>query len=147
MSRAGFTFVEVIQAIIVVTVGVVGTYQLIGALYEQLAPNGPWGGLRRHIRGEELLRAQCEGLRALRSISPVAASNVVVVPDAASGYEVELLMSREPVVRLHGDDGRASGQQYFFADVSVRHRGQRLGTLSMSTLRTLQLDQPEKIGL
>lgn len=147
MTRAGFTFIEVLLAALIVAIGVMGTFQLLGAFYDKVAPGGPWGGLRRYIRAEELLRAQTEGLRALRTISPVAASNLIVQPDPDAGYEVLLSLSREPVRRIHGQDGRASFQQHFYVDVTVRHRGQAVGTLSVSTLRSEVLGQYEKIGL
>lgn len=147
MRRVGFTFVEVMFATMIAAVGIVGTYQLFTTLYEQLAPSGPWGGLRRYIRAEELLRAQAEGLRVLRTISPVPASNLVVRVAPASGYAIDLALTQDPVLRRHGTDGHAAFQQFFYQDVTVRHRGQAIGTLSLSTLRSEVSGQDEKIGL
>ena len=145
--RPGFTLVEVALAAVVIMVGSIGAYKVLGLLYEQLAPGGEFGGLRGYMVAEQLLQAQAEGLRVLQTISPVAASNKLVRERPAGGFLLEVLMPAEALVR-HGAPGDAvAGVQLAYFDLVAKHRGRVVGVLSLSTLRSTVPGQPEKIGL
>lgn len=146
-GRPGLTLIEVAMATVVLTVGTVAATRVMASLSEELAPFGPWGGLRRHLVAEEMLQAQAEGLRALRTISPVADSDRVVVAPAGTSYVLGLTLSQAPVLAAFGTDGGATRQQYYFMDVVVKHQGQAVGALTLSTLRSTIGGQHEKIGL
>ncbi|MOA43389.1 hypothetical protein D3C78_1655380 [compost metagenome] len=56
-------------------------------------------------------------------------------------------MSQAPVLEAFGTDGAATRQQYYFIEVAVVHRGEAVGALTVSTLRSTIGGQHEKIGL
>lgn len=145
--RHGFTLIEVSFATIVLTLGILLATRFVTAIYQQLMPAGDWSGLRRYMLAEELLTTQAEGLRALRVISPVPASNRLVSGPPGSRYQLGLTLSTAPVVAAFGTTGESAHQQLYYVDLTVTHNGQTVGALTLSTLRSQVLGQHEKIGL
>lgn len=138
-TRRGFTLLEIAMVMVVLTVGILAASRFVTAVVDQLAPGQAHGGLRRYLHAEEMLNAQCEGLRALRSISPVADSNRLVQEPPGSPYALRLTQT------VTAPD--TAPLQLVVMDVTVWHQGQAIGTLSVSTLRSLVGGQHEKIGL
>ena len=69
-KRRGFGLIDVLLATVIVSVGLIATSRFFTAVYEQILPNGDWGGLRRYVLAEARLKAQAEGLRAMRAVPP-----------------------------------------------------------------------------
>lgn len=137
-KRRGFGLIDVLLATVIVSVGLVATSRFFTTVYDQLIPNGEWGGLRRYVIAEAMLKAQAEGLRALRYVPPGAVNCKLITEPAGSSYMLNL--NQFPVTA--GNDS----ELYYF-DLDMQHRGQSVATLSVSTLRSTVVRQYEKIGL
>lgn len=142
--RKGFTLLEVAIATVIVTVGTLGMSVFFKNIYEQLSPRGETGGLRRYMMAEEMLRTQAEGLRALRQIPHTLSQCKLITEPPNMGYSLTLARTNGPT--------QANEQLYYFdvqMDHSIGGSSRNIGTLSMSTLRSIgnMEGQNEKIGL
>jgi hypothetical protein len=138
-ARKGFGLIDVLLATVIVSVGMMATARLFTNAYEQLIPNGEWGGLRRYVIAEAMLKAQAEGLRALRYV-PVGSTDCKLINEPPnSTYLLDVMQF--PVTA-------GVNQELYYFDLDVQQHSQPLGmTLSVSTLRTTVVRQYEKIGL
>jgi hypothetical protein len=138
-KRKGFGLIDVLLATVIVSVGLIGTSRFFTAVYEQLIPNGEWGGLRRYVMAEAMLKAQAEGLRALRYVPPGGAACKLITEPAGSSYN--MTVTQYPVTA-------GSNSELYYFDLDMQQHNQALGmTLSVSTLRSTVVRQDEKIGL
>jgi hypothetical protein len=138
-KRKGFGLIDVLLATVIVSVGLVATSRFFTAVYEQLIPNGEWGGLRRYVLAEAMLKAQAEGLRALRYVPPGSSACKLITEPAGSSYQLKV--TQYPVTP-------GTNQELYYFDLSMDQHAQSLGmALSVSTLRSTVVMQYEKIGL
>lgn len=142
-QRRGMTLIDVALACVILSVGTIFLATYFTGVYEQLSPRGSTG-LRRYLLAEQMLKAQAEGLRLLRSI-PIDPSlcKVITEPD---GLNYDLTLTRTGVTPAE------PAEELYFYDLTMSHTipggsAQAIGTLSMSTLRSLNGGQDEKIGL
>lgn len=138
--RKGFTLLDVALAAVIMTVGTLFMSKFFSNIYDQLSPRGTWGGLRRYLMAEEMLRAQAEGMRTLRFIPLTDSQCKLVTEPPGMGYNMQL-------TRFQGPD--MPNEQLYYYDITMDHNGQRIGTLSMSTVRGTGAweGEDEKIGL
>jgi hypothetical protein len=127
-KRKGFSLIDVLLATVVLTIGTLGIGKFVNVVYDQLAPSGPTSGLRRYLLGEEMLRAQAEGLRALQNIPPTAGDCKLVTEPPGMGYMLSVQRLDGPLV--------PTAQQYNW-NVSISQDGQTIGTISLSTVRAI----------
>lgn len=131
--RRGFTLIEVMLACAIVAVGVLAMAPFYKNVYEQIVPRGEWGGLRRYMIAEEMLKAEAEGLRVLRYIPQLVEDCELVTPPAGTTYDLN-------ISRTLADPAPRTDLQLYYYDLEMRHHGQSVATLSVSTLRSTWLD-------
>jgi hypothetical protein len=138
--RKGFTLVDVALAIVILSLGVLGSSRFFTSVYEELSPQANGGGLRRFILAETALKAQAEALRATQFTWPDNSTGQVmmVTMPPNSGLTFNLTMG-VPITM--------PTTQYLFYDFEVRDQGRVIATLSMSTLRAFSGGLNAKIGL
>ena len=103
---------------------------------------GDWGGLRRYLLAEEMLRAQAEGLRVLHDIPLTDVQCKLVTEPPGMGYAMTITRTEAPA--------QLTEQMYYYDIVITQGaNNQKIGTLSMSTVRAIGSlgGQDEKIGL
>lgn len=127
-KRKGFSLIDVVLATVVLTIGTLGMGKFFDVVFNDLSPTGPTAGLRRYLLGEEMLRAQAEGLRALQNIPPTAGDCKLVTEPPGLGYMLSVQRLDGPVVQTE--------QQYYW-NVSITQNGQTIGTISLSTVRAI----------
>lgn len=139
-KRRGFSLLDVALAAVVLIIGTMGMGKFYNSIYSQLTPTGSWGGLRRYLIAEEMLRAQAEGLRVLHDI-PITANECKLVTEPPNlGYSLV-------VNRTSGPPDPNEQMYYFDIDVFqapldpsthlVTTNPQQIGSLSMSTVRAI----------
>ena len=138
-QRKGMTLIDVSLAVVVFTIGLMFFGRYFTGLADQLSPKGEFGGLRRYLMAEQMLKAQAEGLRVMRDIPSSAYMCKVVIEPPGAGYQMGIIQS--PLVPAEAD------QEMYYFDLVMTHQGQAIGTLSMSTLRSQVGGQDDKIGL
>lgn len=140
-ARPGMSLIDVALATVIATVSTLVAGQFFRNAYDQLSPRGDTGGLRRYLLSEEMLRAQAEGLRTLRTIPLTDQQCKLVTEPAGLKYSLTIARTRGP--------DRPNEELYYF-DLSMSKAGVDLNqTISMSTLRSIgsKEGQDEKIGL
>ena len=137
-KRKGFGLIDVLLATVIVSVGLIATSRFFTNVYDQLIPNGEWGGLRRYVLAEAQLKAQAQGQRAQRYGPPGAVNCKLVTAPAGSSYQLNI--NQFPVTA-------GTNSELYYFDLDMQHHGQSVGTLSVSTLRSTVVRQYEKIGL
>lgn len=139
-ARRGFTLLDVAIATVVLTIGTLGASRFFTGLYDQLSPRGGQGGLRRYLLAEEMLRAQAEGLRALRDIPNTDVQCKLVTEPPGMGYSMTLTRTQAPAQPT---------EQLHYYDLVMSHQGQVIAQLSLSTVRAIGAlrGQDAKIGL
>lgn len=139
-ARAAFTLLDVAIATVVLTIGTLGASRFFTGLYDQLSPKGGQGGLRRYLLAEEMLRAQAEGLRALRDIPVTDVQCKLVTEPPGMGYSMVINRTQAPA-QPH--------EQLYYFDLVMSHQNQVISQLSLSTLRAIGdlRGQDAKIGL
>jgi hypothetical protein len=138
-KRRGFGLIDVLLATVILSVGLIATSRFFTNVYEQLIPNGEWGGLRRYVLAETMLKAQAEGLRVIRYVPPGSAANKLITEPVGSSYQLNV--TQYPVTP-------GNNAELYYFDLDMQHHNQSLGmTLSVSTLRSTVVLQDEKIGL
>ncbi len=135
--RRGFSLIDVALATVIMTSGTLFMGAYFRNLYDKLDPRGSYGGLRRYIVAEQILRGEAEGLRVLKTIPNDAGSCEVVTPPGLYALEVDL--SYVSPVDANG--------KLNYMDLVVTYDGQSVSTLSMSTLRPTGSTNDDKIGL
>jgi hypothetical protein len=139
-KRPGVGLLDVALAAVLLIVGTLFTSQFFTTIFDELAPRGETNGLRRYLLAEEMLRAQAEGLRAMRTIPVTDAACKLVTEPPGQNYRLDVSRMAGPA---------ASTQQLQFFKLEIQQNNQRIGTLSMSTVRALGAWEGEdgKIGL
>lgn len=137
-KRRGFGLIDVLLATVILSVGLVATSRFFTNIYSQLIPNGEWGGLRRYVLAETMLKAQSEGLRAMRYVPPGGAACKVITEPVNTSYQLNV--NQFPVTA-------GTNSELYYFDLEMRHHGDSVATLSVSTLRSTVVRQNEKIGL
>lgn len=137
-ARSGFTLIEVALAVVVVAIGLMASAQFFTNIYAQLIPNGEMGGLRRYAMSEAMLRAQAEGLRAIRYV-PAGAANCKLITEPA-GSRFALTVTQNPLQA-------GPNEELYYFDLTMKQNGDEVGVISISTLRSTVVAQNEKIGL
>lgn len=122
--RRGFTLIEVTLATVILIVGLLFSSLFFTNVYDQLSPKGEYGGLRRYLLAEQMLKAQAEGMRATERINPVYIK--LVTEPAGSNYDLNVDLMESEV---------NATAQYIIWDLEMNHKGQNIATLTMSTLR------------
>jgi hypothetical protein len=141
-KRKGITLIDVTIAAVIMSVGTMFLATYFTNVYEQLSPRGSTG-LRRYLLAEQMLKAQAEALRVFNPMPSVAASKVITEP-AGLGYSLGI--TRFPVAPAQ------ASEELLFHDLTMTHTipggaAQTIGVLSVSTLRSLNGGQDDKIGL
>lgn len=140
--RRGFTLLDVALAAVILIVGTMAMGRFFNSIYTQLSPKGDWGGLRRYLLAEEMLRAQAEGLRVLHDIPLTDVQCKLINEPAGMGYAMTITRTQAPA--------QLTEQMYYYDIVVTQgQNNQKIGTLSMSTVRAIGSlgGQDEKIGL
>lgn len=142
-KRKGISLIDVTLAAVILSIGTLGLATYFTNVYEQLSPRGSTG-LRRYLLSEQMLKAQAEGLRVLNPIPASASACKLITEPPGLGYSLGL--TRFAVTPAE------AGEELFFYDMTMTHTvpggtAQTIGTLSMSTLRSLNGGQDDKIGL
>lgn len=137
-ARAGVTFIDVALASVILMIGVLGTSSFFVNTYEQLSPRGDEGGLRRFLLAEQMLTAQAEGLRVLRVIPVDSVNDLKLVREPVGS---KFVLNVQPTIVTN------TTLQYVYYDLVVTNSTNVVGRLSMSTLRSAEVSQDEKIGI
>ena len=132
-KRKGFSLLDVALAAVVLIVGTMGMGQFFNSIYAQLTPTGSWGGLRRYLLAEEMLRAQAEGLRVMQTIPASEASCKLITEPPGLGYNLTVDRTAGPT--------SATAEEYYY-DISIAQgpttsQQQTIGAISMSTVRAI----------
>ncbi|MDB5095583.1 MAG: hypothetical protein JWM80_4 [Cyanobacteria bacterium RYN_339] len=141
-ARRGFTLLDVAFAAVILIVGTMAMGRFFTSIYTQLSPKGEWGGLRRYLLAEEMLRAQAEGLRVLHDIPLTDVQCKLVAEPVGMNYSMTITRTQAPAQLT---------EQLYYYDIIITQglNNQKIGSLSMSTVRAIGSlgGQDEKIGL
>ncbi|MDB5097590.1 MAG: hypothetical protein JWM80_2011 [Cyanobacteria bacterium RYN_339] len=139
--RHGFSFIDVVLAMVIVALGTLGATQFFSSVYTDLSPQGTGGGLRRYLLAEGMLKAEAEALRATRFTWPDNTTGKVKMITEAPGAGFTLTIGMPPAQTT-------ALTQFLYYDLAVTDAsGNTLGQLSLSTLRAFSGGLDAKIGL
>lgn len=129
--RAGFSLIDVALATVIITSGTLFMGAYFRNVYDKLDPRGSYGGIRRYLIAEQMLRAQAEGLRVLQDIPADSGQCRLITPPSGSGYTLALTQFKMPTTETN--------ETLYYFDLAMTQDTAAIATISMSTLRRHQV--------
>ena len=129
--RAGFSLIDVALATVIITSGTLFMGAYFRNVYDKLDPRGSYGGIRRYLIAEQMLRAQAEGLRILQDIPADSGQCRLITPPSGSGYTLALTQFKMPTTETN--------ETLYYFDLAMTQDTAAIATISMSTLRRHQV--------
>lgn len=129
--RDGFSLLDVALATVIITSGTLFMGAYFRNVYEKLDPRGSYGGIRRYLMAEQMLRAQAEGLRVLQDIPADAGQCRLITPPSGSGYTLSVTQYKMPTTETN--------ETLYYFDLAMTQDTAAVATISMSTLRRPQV--------
>src|SRR5687767_4253921 len=99
--REGFSLLDVALATVIITSGTLFMGAYFRNVYEKMDPRGSYGGIRRYVLAEQMLKAQAEGLRVLEEIPSDAGLCRLVTPPAGAGYTLAIQQYAMPTTETN----------------------------------------------
>lgn len=130
-ARRGFSLIDVALATVIITSGTMFMGAYFRNVYDKLDPRGAYGGIRRYLIAEQMLRAQAEGMRVLQDIPADAGQCRLITPPSGSGYTLALTQFKMPTTETN--------ETLYYFDLAMTQDNAAIATISMSTLRRHQV--------